>query len=77
MADVLAPPTVGKNANAEISQAKNAREFALREKSSVGGDATAVEFELLSPVEIDLQSDVIRLTRWVFHDPHHYDKRTH
>ena len=50
-------------------QAKSIVEFAIREQSSVGGDATAMEFQLQPTVKIDPHSAVIRFTRWVFHEP--------
>ncbi len=69
MPRVLAPTIVGKNAAGQVGQAKGIVELALREQSSVGGDATAVEFQLQAPVKIDPQTAVIRFARWVFHEP--------
>jgi hypothetical protein len=69
MPRILAPATVGPNATRQIGQAKNIVEFAIREQSSVGGDATAVEFQLQPPIKINPQRAVIRFTRRVFDEP--------
>ena len=69
MAGVLATAVFRQHRTREISQPERIVKFTVSQQSRVGGDATAVEFELQASVEIDPQRAIIRFTRWVFHEP--------
>jgi hypothetical protein len=51
----------------QIGQPERVVQFAIGKKTSVRGDATAMEFPLQAAVEIHPEGPVIRFTCWVFH----------
>ena len=69
VADVLAAAALGERRSGHIGQAERVVQLAIGEQPAVGGDPSAVEFQLDPAVESDPQRAIIRFTRWVFHEP--------
>jgi hypothetical protein len=69
VAGILATAALRQHRTCEIREAEHVIQFSMGQDAGVGGDATAVEFQLQSAVEIDPQATVVRFTRRVFHEP--------
>jgi hypothetical protein len=64
---VFLPRRHSDNAEPARSVSPSVVQFAIGKKTSVRGDATAMEFQLQAAVEIHPEGPVIRFTCWVFH----------